>query len=125
MTVYLLTEIDKEWVRDLFNSCAEFIESDFEKAWEEGTFYGIPQQGFIRIQFSYNKEDNVICELAVHPACRRKGIAKKLLNYALSPCLVATHRDNIAANKLYCQNGFISIGEVIDRKGVLLNLYRR
>lgn len=48
MTVYLLTEIDKEWVRDLFNSCTEFIESDFEKAWEEGTFYGIPQQGFIR-----------------------------------------------------------------------------
>lgn len=124
-TIYTLTDIDKEWVRSLFISCQDFVESDFEKAWEEGTFYGVPQQGFIRIHYSTEGKDNIICELVVHPACRNKGIAKRLLNYALSPCLVATHKHNIPANRLYCKCGFLHIGEVLDRKGNILNLYRR
>ncbi len=115
-----LTEQDKSWVRQLFMENEKLLNSDFDKAWEEGTFYGIPEIGFIRMKLG---PINIICELAISQPFRRKGYAGKLLRYAISPCLVATHVDNIAANKLYERNGFLHQGEAPGSDGSIMNIY--
>lgn len=120
MIVIKLTDIDKAWVQDIFKACQKDLMSDFEKAWAEGVFYGVQYKGFIRFKFG---KENYICELAISPQYRNRGIAKELLKYAIPPCLVATHVHNIAANKLYQSSGFLHQGEVIDSAGNMLNLY--
>lgn len=120
MVITKLTEMDRDWVSNLFELCKEDLGSDFDKAWKEGVFYGIAYKGFIRLKFG---KENQVCELAVSPAHRNKGIARTLLNYAISPCLVATHKTNIAANKLYSSCGFLHQGDVLGDNGNILNLY--
>lgn len=117
-----LTEKDKEWARRIFLDNQQYLCSDFEEAWEEGIFYGIENVGFIRIKLD---KVNVICELAVDKDHRRKGVAEQLLCYAIYPCLVATHADNLPAIKLYEKNGFLHQGEALDKFGKLLNIYKK
>lgn len=117
-----LTEKDKEWVRRIFKDNEKFLCSDFESAWEEGIFYGIEDVGFIRVKLD---KVNMICELAVDKNYRRKGVAEQLLSYAISPCFVATHSDNIPAISLYEKNGFLHLGEGLDKKGKSLNIYKK
>jgi ribosomal protein S18 acetylase RimI-like enzyme len=117
-----LTEQDKSWVKKIFIDNQEALNSDFDKAWEEGIFYGIPEVGFIRIKLG---KTNSICELAIAKEYRHQGFGKKLLKYAMSPCLVATHIDNVEANRFYERNGFLHQGEAIASDGKLVNIYKK
>lgn len=117
-----LTEKDKSWVKKIFYENQTELNSDFDKAWEEGVFYGIPEVGFIRMKLG---KTNIICELAISKEFRRNGFAQKLLKYAVSPCLVATHADNIPANKLYEKNGFLHQGEAPGSDGKIMNIYKK
>jgi ribosomal-protein-alanine N-acetyltransferase len=70
------------------------------------------------ITFRVNQPEAELLRLVVAPACRRKGIARRLLQSGLknlarsgvSACFLEVRLSNIAARYLYERSGFSTIG---------------
>lgn len=65
-----------------------------------------------------------IYEIAVHPDCKRMGLARELLNFVGRPVELKTDATHTESNLFYLKIGLTCVGTTTARSGKILNVYQ-